>query len=92
MTTTPIARENWAHDDLIGAIEIISARVDVVHLTHESAEFLAKGTWVEIQKIPNAWRVRVYKGWNTFEQRAPNANEAVEAARMMVLSTMKAAK
>jgi hypothetical protein len=44
---------------------------------------------VDIQKIPDGWRVRVYKGRKIAEREAGSANDAIDIARTMVSSMQR---
>jgi hypothetical protein len=70
--------------DLSGAIEHIARRVTLIRLTDESAEFLARnGAWVEFQRLPTGYRVRVTRAGRMRESSANDAVGAIEVSRIL---------
>jgi hypothetical protein len=87
MVTAPSARVG---DGLRDAVEHIAQRVTLIRLNDESAEFLARnGAWVELQRMPTGYRVRVTRGGRMVEALAKDAIVAIEVARTLASGSIK---
>jgi hypothetical protein len=76
--------------DLRGAVEHIARRVTLIRLTDESAEFLARnGAWVELDRMPTGYRVRVTRAGRMRESSANDAVGAMEVSRTMASGPIK---
>ena len=85
--TVPTAQSSA---DLHGAVEHIARRVTLIRLTNESAEFLARnGAWVEIQRMPTGYRVRVTRAGRMRESSANDAVGTIEVSRTLASGHIK---